>query len=185
MTADPAITTLLHEWREGNASAGERLAPLVYDELHRIASRLFRGERPGHTLQPTALVNEAFARLIDVQVEWQDRAHFYALAARMMRRLLINHATARETAKRGGAAQRVTLDESASVGMDRDAELLSLDAALTELGKLDPRKLEILELHFFGGLTFEEMADVTGLSTSTLERDLRVARAWLKNRLAD
>jgi RNA polymerase sigma factor (TIGR02999 family) len=184
MTADPTITQLLQGWRAGDAAAGEQLAPLVYDELHRLASRLFRGERPGHTLQPTALVNEAYARLVAVDVDWRDRAHFYALAARMMRRLLVNHAAARETGKRGGGALRITLDESASVGVDRDAELLSLDRALSELGKLDPRRLEIVELHYFGGLTFAEMEQVTGLSTSTLERDLRLARAWLKDRLS-
>lgn len=184
MEADRSITQLLQSWRAGDAAAGEQLAPLVYDELHRVASRLFRSERHGHTLQPTALVNEAYTRLVSVNVDWRDRAHFFALAARMMRRLLVNHATARDAAKRGGASHRVTLEETAAVGIDRDEELLSLDAALGELGELDPRKLEIIELHFFGGLTFGEMALVTGLSPSTLDRDMRLARAWLKDRLS-
>lgn len=185
MTGDSSITQLLHSWRAGDPAAGEQLAPLVYEELHRVAARLFRGERPGHTLQPTALVNEAYLHLVGANVDWQDRTHFYALAARMMRRLLVNHALARDSAKRGGAMPRVTLDDSAAIGHDRDEELLSLDAALGELGELDSRKLELIELRFFGGLTLEEMARVTGVSTSTLERDLRLARAWLKDRLSN
>lgn len=180
-----SITILLNRASEGSREALDELLPLVYDELRRVAARKLAAERADHTLQPTALVNEAYLHLVGANVDWQDRTHFYALAARMMRRLLVNHALARDSAKRGGAMPRVTLDESAAIGHDRDEELLSLDAALGELGKLDSRKLELIELRFFGGLTLEEMARVTGVSTSTLERDLRLARAWLKDRLSN
>ena len=143
-------------------------------------------ERPfdaGHTLQPTALVHEVYGRLVDADVAWQDRAHFYALAARMMRRLLVDHAKARSAAKRGGGL-RVTLDEASLPAGDADAELLDLDEALTALAELDPRKAELIQLQYFGGLSFREMEAVTGLSSSTLDRDLRMARAWLKDRLS-
>jgi RNA polymerase sigma factor (TIGR02999 family) len=187
MSSDPSVTQLLRRWTEGDAGAAEALAPLVYDQLHALADRLFRGERPGHTLQPTALVHEAFVQLVGAEVDWRDRTHFYAIAARMMRRLLVNHAVARRAEKRGGDALRVTLDESSGGTVDmrpEDAELLDLEDALSALAALDPRKVELVELQYFAGLTFEEMAEVTGLSTSTLDRDLRVARAWLKDRLS-
>lgn len=178
------ITRLLNAWTSGDERAGEALTPLVYDELHRIAARIFRSERSSHTLQPTALVHEAYANLVDAEVSWQDRAHFYSLAARMMRRLLVNHANAHNAAKRGGGAIRVTLDDDKTPAARADAELLDLDEALTNLAALDERKAELIQLKYFGGLSFSEMEEVTGLSSSTLDRDLRFARAWLKDQLA-
>ncbi len=184
MTDSPQITQLLNRWSTGDKQAEAVLAPLVYDELQKMSRRLFQGERSSHTLQPTALVHEAFVKLIDVDVTWQDRAHFYSLAARLMRRLLVNHANARNAAKRGGDAVKVTLNESAVPAASVDADLLSLEEALQSLATLDERKAELIELQYFGGLSFKEMEAVTGLSTSTLDRDLRMARAWLKDHLA-
>jgi RNA polymerase sigma-70 factor, ECF subfamily len=184
MNAPGHITQLLNDWTGGDPQAGEALAPLIYDELHRLAQRLFRGERAGHTLQPTALVHEVYGNIVDVEVSWQDRAHFYALAARMMRRLLVNHANARRAAKRGGGEVRVTLDEGIVPAPDSHAELLDLDEALTKLAEVEPRKAELIQLQYFGGLSFAEMEAVTQLSSSTLDRDLRLARAWLKDYLA-
>lgn len=184
MSKPGGITHLLNDWVGGDAKAGDALAPLVYDELHKLAQRLFRSESSAHTLQPTALVHEAYERLVDVDVEWQDRAHFYALAARMMRRLLVDQARSRGAVRRGGDRLRVTLDESHMAGEDTAAELIDLDEALTELAALDPRKAELVQLQYFGGLNFGEMEAVTGLSSSTIDRDLRMARAWLKDRLS-
>ena len=177
------ITGLLQDWGNGDKAACDALTPLIYDELHRRAQRLFRAENASHTLQPTALVNEAYAKLVAVDISWRDRAHFYALAARMMKRLLINHANARNAAKRGGDAVRVTLDESHEPSGDVDAVLLDLTDALDALEKIDPRKAELIELQYFAGLTLEEMEAVTGLSTATIGRDLRFARAWLKDQI--
>lgn len=179
------ITVLLKSWQDGNQDALAALTAAVYDELHRIARRAFRGERAGHTLQPTALVNEAFVKLVDAQVSWQDRAHFFALSARMMRRILVNHAEARSAAKRGGGAQVVTLAEGAIGAEQADQRIEDLNEALSALAAFDSRKADLVELQVFGGLTFEEMAEVSGLSTSTLDRELRVAKAWLKQRLAE
>lgn len=176
------ITRLLHEWTDGSEAAGNQLAPLVYDELHRMAERLFRRERAGHTLQPTVLVNDLFANLVDADIDWQDRAHFFALAARMMRRLLVNHANARRALKRGGDALKITLDEG-SIGQDTETELLNIEEALQSLAEIDERKATLIELQYFGGLSFREMEAVTGLSSSTIDRDLRLARAWLKDTL--
>lgn len=181
---DKSITQLLNSWSEGDSDAGEALTPLVYDELHKLAQRLFRTESEQHTLQPTALVHEAYARLVDVDVSWQNRAHFFALAARMMRRLLINHAKARKAAKRGGSAVRIPLDDEVhGTSPDTEAELLELNDAIAGLAKVDPRKAELIELQYFGGLTLREMEAVTGMSQSTLDRHLRLARAWLKDAL--
>lgn len=177
------VTRLLRAWSDGDADALDALTPLVYEELRRLARRTFRGERAGHTLQPTALVNEAFVRLAGSDVAWQDRKHFYALAARMMRRILVSHATARSASKRGGGEIRVTLDESAVGGAVPDDRLLDLDAAVSRLATLDPRQADLVELNVFSGLTFEEMASVTGLSTSTIDRELRLAKAWIKREL--
>jgi len=184
MTAQGDITRLLNEWTSGDKRAGDALTPLVYDELHRIAARIFRSEQSGHTLQPTALVHEAYVNLVGADVSWQDRAHFYSLAARMMRRLLVNHANARNAAKRGGGAIRITLHDEQLAAAGAEAELLDLDDALTRLAALDERKAELVQLQYFGGLSFQEMEEVTGLSSSTLDRDLRFARAWLKDQLA-
>ncbi len=178
------ITRLLRDWADGDAAALESLTPLVYGELRRIAQRLFGSESPGHTLQPTALVHEAYEKLIGVDTDWQDRTHFYALAARMMRRLLVNHANARKAAKRGGDALRVTLDESA-MGSNADEDLLDLDEALSKLAGFDERMARILELHYFGGLTHEQAARVVGVSEPTSRRDLRLARAWLRKYMSE
>jgi RNA polymerase sigma factor (TIGR02999 family) len=177
------ITELLNEWTGGDPRAGEALAPLIYEELHNLAQRIFRSEKRGHTLQPTALVHEAYARLVDVDVAWQSRAHFYSLAARMMRRLLVNHANARNAAKRGDGAVRVTLAEADAPAETVDADLLDLDRALTSLAAIDERKAELIQLQYFGGLSFREMEALTGLSSSTLDRELRLARAWMKVKL--
>ena len=184
MAGDQKITQLLNEWGDGDKAAEAALTPLIYDELQGMARRLFRSEKNSHTLQPTALVHEAFVKLVDVDVTWQDRAHFYSLAARMMRRLLVNHANARNAAKRGGDAVKVTLNEAVISGSSTDADLLDLEEALQALAELDQRKAELIELQYFGGLSFKEMEEVTGLSSSTLDRDLRMARAWLKDQLA-
>lgn len=184
MVEAPEITGLLKDWADGSEAALEQLTPLVYNELRRLAQHLFARERSGHTLQPTALVHEVFANLIDAEVTWQNRAHFFALSARMMRRMLVNHANARRAAKRGGDAVKVTLDESLISGGDSDTEILELDDALTQLAELDRRKAELVELQYFSGLTFREMEEVTGLSSSTLDRELRFSRAWLKDRLS-
>lgn len=183
MSNDPNITQLLHDWTGGSEEAADALAPLIYDELHRIAERVFRRERTGHTLQPTVLVNEVFGKLVNANVAWQDRAHFFALAARMMRRLLIDYANARLAEKRGGDKIRVTLIESNTAQEGDDERLIDLDEALTALAELDERKSELIQLQYFAGLSFKEMQEVTGLSTSTLDRELRFARAWLKDQM--
>jgi len=178
------ITALLADWRSGNESALERLTPLVYDELKKVAERLFRSEPAGHTLQPTALVNEAFEALVRVEVPWQDRAHFLALSARLMRRILVNHANARRAQKRGGGDLRVTLSETVvpRVG-EPDDDILALDSALIELAAHNERRARVVELHYFGGLTYPEIAAALGISESTVHEDLRSAREWLLERL--
>ncbi len=179
------ITRLLNAWSGGDEHALENLSPIIYDELHRIARRAFSGEKRSHTLQPTALVNEAFLKLVDVDVSWQDRAHFFGLAARMMRRLLINYANARTAKKRGGDdAIKVTLDESAVAGSDTDFRLIEIDEAISRLAEIDARKAEIVELKYFGGLTGRELAEVTGLSTTTLGRELNLALSWITDELS-
>ncbi|MEM6640036.1 MAG: sigma-70 family RNA polymerase sigma factor [Pseudomonadota bacterium] len=177
------ITELLRAWTAGDQRAADQLTPLVYDELRALAKRLFRAERPGHTLQPTALVHEAYGRLINADVTWQDRAHFFALAARMMRRLLVNHAAARQRQKRGGSDVQITLDDSAGAVDAVTHELIDLDQALTALEALDPRKAELITLKFFAGLTGAEIIKVTGLSSSTIDRELRLGKAWLRVQL--
>ena len=180
------ITQLLQSWRSGNDNALQQLTPLVYGQLRALATRIFRHEVAGHTLQPTALVNELFQRLIGTDIDWHDRNHFYALSARMMRRILVNHAASKKAAKRGGDALRVTFHEG-SVGTDdaHAADILAMDDALEELTRFDARKAEILEMHYFGGLTYAEIADVMQLAESTVHQDLRTAKAWLHNRLSD
>jgi RNA polymerase sigma factor (TIGR02999 family) len=174
------ITQLLHDWRAGDQQALNQLIPLVHEELHRIASRYMKNERRGHTLQTTAVVNEAYEKLLEHrQIQWQDRGHFFAIAAQIMRRILIDHARKRLTAKRQGARERISLDEIALVSEPRAEELVALDHALTELAALDPQKSRIVELKFFGGLTTEEIAEVEQVSTSTIEREWRTAKAWL------
>lgn len=184
MTDPQDVTQLLQDWSSGDAQAGERMALVVSDELRRISQRLLRAERPSHTLEPNALVNEAFARLIQVDVEWQDRAHFYAFAARLMRRILINYAEARSASKRGGGQVLITLSEEQAGAVEPEAELIELHEAIEALTRYDERKGALIEMQFFGGLSIEEMASVLDTSPSTVTRDLRFARAWLKDRLS-
>ena len=179
------ITQLLNSWQAGNDDALQQLTPIVYDELHRIARGAFHGERAGHTLQPTALVNEAFMKLVDAEVSWQNRAHFYALSARMMRRILVSHAQSRNAQKRGGKDQPVTLVEGAIGQEALDSRIEDLNEAIEALAAVDSRKADLIELQIFGGLTFDEMATVSDLSTSTLDRELRMAKAWLKQKIAE
>jgi RNA polymerase sigma factor (TIGR02999 family) len=176
----PNVTVLLRAWSAGDPAALDQLAPILHGELKRFARRYMSRERQGHTLQPTALVNEAYLRLVDVHgVQWQDRAHFFALAAQMMRRILVNYALARSAGKRGGAARQVSLDEAMIVCAERDSDLVELDAALQSLAKLDPRKAQIVELRFFGGLSVEETAAVLKVSTQTVLRDWKLSKSWL------
>jgi RNA polymerase sigma factor (TIGR02999 family) len=181
----PSVTQLLGAWRGGDRAALDALTPLVYRELQRIAHGALRGERAGHTLQTTALVHEAFVHLADARVEWQDRAHFFAIAARQMRRILVNHALEKNAAKRGGGAPHTTLDGALDVIGTPSAEITDLDDALRRLEAFDERKARILELHYFGGLTYEEMSAVMSLSSTTLDAELRFAKAWLRQQLAD
>lgn len=183
--SDPNITRLLHDWVEGDKQSLDELTPLVYDQLRRIAARAFRGERPDHTLQTTALVHEAFAKLVDVDIEWQDRSHFFALAARMMRRILVDHANVKGAAKRGGDSVNLPLDDVIVVSPEAGEEILDLHEALNALAEKDSTKAEMLELHYFGGLTYEEMAEVLDRSTSALDRDIRFAKAWLRSYLEE
>ena len=178
------MTGLLRRWREGDPEALEALFPLVYDALRRMAGRAMRSERPGHTLQATALVHEAFLRLVDMEISWQDRAHFLSVAARAMRRILVDHARARRSDKRGGGASLAVLEDRLIVGSEPQPEILALDEALTRLAEQDNRKGRAVELHYFGGLNQEEVAEVLAVSSSTVERELRQARAWLRRELA-
>jgi RNA polymerase sigma factor (TIGR02999 family) len=178
------ISALLRAWSEGDQGALERLTPIVYDELHRLAGRYMKGERSGHSLQTTALVNEAYTRLVDYKrMQWQDRAHFFAVSAQLMRRILVEHAR-RHNLKRGGGLQHISLEEAAEVGSDKDADLVALDDAMNELGRIDPRKVQVVEMRFFGGLSVEETAEVLKVSTITVKRDWRAAKLWLYRELA-
>ncbi len=178
------VTQLLADLEAGRPGAESRLLPLVYDELRRVAAGYMRRERPGHTLQATALVHEAYIQLVDQnRVTWRNRAHFFAVAAQMMRRILVDHARSRNAQKRGGPAQKLSLEEAVGVFDDRDVALEALDDALSTLAQLDPRQSRIVELRFFGGLTTEETAEVLGISAPTIEREWRMARAWLHSQL--
>jgi len=179
------ITQLLAQWREGNQSALDDLYPLVYDELHRLARRYMSRERKGHTLQTTALINEAYVRLVDQKnVPWANRSHFFAISAQIMRRILIDHARRHQYAKRGGGARQVSLDEALTVVMpDQSGELLRLDEALKSLAEMDPRRSQVVELRYFGGLNNEEIAGVLRISENTVTRDWNMARAWLYQQL--
>lgn len=186
MAATRAVTELLGVWRSGDERALEELTPLVYDELRRLARRYMLAERTDHTLQATGLVNEAFVRLVDMDVPWQDRAHFYAVAARLMRRILIDYAKAHRSGKRGGGAKPLTLDEGGVSDEDLSrSDILVVDEALSRLAKIDPRKSDIVVLHFFGGLTYDETAEALGISPATVHRELRLGKAWLHNELAN
>ncbi len=181
-----AVTELLLAWNSGDESALEKLMPLVYDELHRLAHRYLGGERAGHTLQTTALVNEAYLRLIDAsRVQWQNRAHFFAVSAQLMRRVLVDFARARQYQKRGGGAQQVSLEEALAVSNERGAELLALDDALKTLAAADERASKVVELRFFGGLSIEETAEVLRISPETVKRDWQWAKVWLLRELSN
>jgi RNA polymerase sigma factor (TIGR02999 family) len=178
--SDSGPTELLRAWSQGDGSALDRLVPLVYEELHRLARRYMRQERPDHTLQATSLVNEAYLRLIDVnRVEWRDRAHFLAVAAQMMRRILVEFARNRHRQKRGGGALHLGLDDVHELPNSKDCDLAALSDALTGLGAFDARMSQVVELRFFGGLTVEETGDVLNVSPETVMREWRTAKAWL------
>jgi RNA polymerase sigma-70 factor, ECF subfamily len=183
---DPAVgdvSTLLHAWSGGDRGALERLTPIVYAELRRLARRYLKRERTGHSLQTTALVNEAYMRLVDyTRMQWQDRAHFFAVSAQVMRRILVEHARCHNL-KRGAGVQHVSLEEAAMVGDDRAADLVALDDAMIELARHDPRKVQVVEMRFYGGLSVEETAEVLKVSPVTVMRDWSTARAWLYREL--
>ncbi len=179
MTEPHDVTSLLQQWRGGDAEALDRMIPLVYSELRGIAGRLMRRERADHTFQATDLLHEAYARLIVVEIPWQDRAHFLAVAARQMRRVLVDHAKARGRLKRGGQAHQVTLESAALVQPEASTAIIEVDEALDRLAQQDARKARTVELHFFGGLTIDEIAIALEVSTATVNRDLKFAKAWL------
>jgi RNA polymerase sigma factor (TIGR02999 family) len=182
--SDSGPTELLRAWSQGDGSALDRLVPLVYEELHRLARRYMRQERPDHTLQATSLVNEAYLRLIDVnRVEWRDRAHFLAVAAQMMRRILVEFARNRQRQKRGGGALHVSLDDVPELPDFKERDFVALNDALSALATRDARMGQVVELRFFGGLTVEETADVLNLSAETVLRDWKTAKAWLLREL--
>ena len=179
------VTQILLDWSRGDPEAPDKLMPLVYDELRRIASQYLRRERPDHTLQPTALVHEAYLRLVDQQrVSWQNRAHFFAIAAQAMRRILVSYARQHLAAKRGGHRHRLTLDEAMGAAQQREVDLIALDEAMTNLEAIDPQQSRIIELRFFGGLSVEETAQVIGVSPATVKREWTMARAWLHRRMS-
>jgi RNA polymerase sigma factor (TIGR02999 family) len=184
MASASKVTDLLVAWSGGDRGALNTLVPLVYDELRELARRFLRQERVGHTLQPTALVHEAYARLIDQdRVHWQGRTHFFAVAAQTMRRVLVDHARKRHAARRGGPALRVTLDDSLAPADRRDVDLIALEEALTALGEVDARHARIVELRYFGGLSIEEAAEELSISPATVKRDWTLARAWLRREM--
>jgi RNA polymerase sigma-70 factor, ECF subfamily len=178
------ISALLRAWSNGDQNALERLTPIVYRELHALARRYMKRERPGHSLQTSALVNEAYMRLADYKrMEWQDRAHFFAVSSQVMRRILVEHAR-RRNLKRGGGMRRASLEETAVVGSGENPDFVELDRALNELARIDPRKVRVVEMRFFGGLSVKETAEALKMSTVTVKRDWRAARAWLYHELA-
>jgi RNA polymerase sigma factor (TIGR02999 family) len=184
MTPPPPVTQLLVAWGNGDETARDELMPLVYQELHRLAHHYMKRENPGHTLQTSALVNEAYVKLVDQRdVHWQNRAHFYGIAAELMRRILVDHARSRNYLKRGGGAPHVSLDDALIISEERAAEVLALDDALTGLAKFDLRKSQIIELRFFGGLSIEETAKVLGVSPGTVMHDWTLAKAWLQREM--
>lgn len=178
-----AVTQLLRQWSGGNKEALDQLMPFVYDQLHKLASNCLRSERPDHTLRATALVNEAYVRLVDADVEWQDRVHFFAVSARVLRRILVDHAKSRNRHKRGGEFQKVSLDEAMLVGPESDRNIIELDDALQRLAAQDQRKSDLIELLFFGGLTYDEAAAALQISPATVHRELTLAKAWLYREL--
>ena len=185
MSSPENVSQLLVKWGEGDQAALDRLMPLVYSELRRLASNYLRRERQNHTLQPTALVNEAYLKLIDQKsARWQNRAHFYGVAAQLMRRILVDHARQHQAAKRGGRSQeRLSITSAGQLGEKPDLDLLALHEALEELKTFDPQQERIVELRYFGGLSIEETAEVMGIGHATVERDWKMARAWLRRKL--
>jgi len=178
------VSELLRAWSGGDQGALEKLTPVVYGELHRLARRYMKREKPGHSLQTTALVNEAYLRLVDYKrMQWQDRAHFFAVSAQVMRRILVEHAR-RHNQRRGGDVPHVSLDQAAVVGGGRSADLVALDDAMNTLARMDPRKVQVVEMRFFGGLSVEETAEVLQISPVTVMRDWSTAKAWLFRELA-
>lgn len=180
------ITALLRQWRNGDQKALDKITPLVYDELHRLAHQYIRRERAGHTLQTTALVNEAYLRLVEQKdVDWKSRAHFFAVSAHVMRHILVDYARRHTASKRGGEVQRIELDAEATVSRERAAELVALDEALDALQKIYPRRSKVVELRYFGGMSNKEASAVLDISEATIERDWRFARAWLYRELGN
>jgi RNA polymerase sigma-70 factor, ECF subfamily len=178
------VTQWLVAWGDGDQTALSKLIPLVYQELHKMAARYMRRENPGNSLQTTGLVHEAYLKLVNQKnVQWQNRAHFYGVAAQLMRRILVDHARKHSRLKRGGDAQKFSLDETAIVSGDRSAEFIALDNALTSLAEIDPNKSRIVELKFFGGLDFEEVAEMEKVSSRTIRREWRKAKAWLQQEM--
>jgi len=173
------VTQLLQQWGNGDSQALDQLMPIVYNQLRRLASNCLRSERPDHTLRATALVHEAYLRLVDADVAWKDRVHFYAVSARVLRRILVDHAKSRKREKRGGDAQKIPLEEAVLVGPESDRGIVELDEALQRLAVQDARKGELIELLFFGGLTYDEAAAALKISPTTVHRELTLAKAWL------
>jgi RNA polymerase sigma factor (TIGR02999 family) len=183
MPPEQLVTQLLQQWGSGNKAALDELMPVVYEQLRKLASRCLRAERPDHTLRATALVNEAYLRLVDADVAWQDRVHFFAVSARLLRRILVDHAKAHKRDKRGGGAEKISLDEAVLVGPQVSGGIVELDEALQRLAAHDQRKGELVELLFFGGLTYDETAAALSISPATVHRELKMAKAWLHREL--
>ncbi len=184
-TAPPDVTQLLKDWNGGDQAAADKLMPLVYEELRRLAHQYMRREKPGHTLQTSALVNEAYVRLVDqAKIQWEGRAHFFGIAARLMRQILVDQARRKNFAKRGGGAIRVSLDSTDAIAQQQSANVMALDEALKTLEQTDPRKSRIVELRFFGGMSIEETAEALKVSPGTVMREWTFARAWLRNQMS-
>jgi RNA polymerase sigma factor (TIGR02999 family) len=186
LTPSPSnLTEMLHDWSDGDREALDKLVPIVYEELRRQAARYLRRERHGHTLQTTALIHEAYIRLIDQRnVRWQNRAHFFGIAAQLMRRILVDHARSRQAAKRGGSDIKLPLEEAMFASEGREVDLVALDEALERLAAIDPQQSRVVELKFFSGLSVEETAEVLGVSSRTVKRDWNVAKAWLRREIS-
>jgi RNA polymerase sigma factor (TIGR02999 family) len=181
----PDVTQLLKDWSGGDEAAADRLMPLVHEELRRLAHQYMRREKPGHTLQTSALVNEAYVRLVDQsKIQWESRAHFFGIAARLMRQILVDQARRKNFAKRGGGAIRVSLDSANAIAQEQSANVMALDEALKTLEQTDLRKSQIVELRFFGGMSIEETAEALNVSPGTVMRDWTFARAWLRNKMS-
>lgn len=180
-----AVTRLLRTWREGDEQAREELLPMVYQELRRLAQRELRKERAGHTLESRDLVHEAYMRLVGAEISWQDRSHFFALCGRTMRRILVDHARARQRDKRGSGITLLSLDHADGAVQPCNPDVLLLDEAMSRLGSIDPRMEQVVELHYFAGLTYDELAAALAISTATVHRDLAFAKAWLRRQLTD